>query len=82
MSMIKYFEKTPTTIPMFEDIGIDIDHEGNADYASPEFSCSVAGVWRAFLVPFQAVSFRYDAEHVAVGCDLPPGVDAGREAAW
>ena len=42
----------------------------------------VAGVWRAFLVPFQAVSFRYDAEHVAIGCDLPPGVDAGREAAW
>eukprot|EP00961_Rhodomonas_salina_P156622 2109010-Rhodomonas_salina.1 len=38
MSMIKYFEKTPTTIPMFEDIGIDVDHEGNADYASPEFS--------------------------------------------
>eukprot|EP00961_Rhodomonas_salina_P280122 3784515-Rhodomonas_salina.1 len=38
MSMIKYFEKTPMTIPMFEDIGIDVDHEGNADYASPEFS--------------------------------------------
>eukprot|EP00961_Rhodomonas_salina_P217805 2943438-Rhodomonas_salina.1 len=36
--MIKYFEKTPKTIPMFEDIGIDVDHEGNADYVSPEFS--------------------------------------------
>eukprot|EP00961_Rhodomonas_salina_P092586 1245980-Rhodomonas_salina.1 len=38
MSMIKYFEKTPTTIPMFEDLGIDVDQEGNADYALLEFS--------------------------------------------
>eukprot|EP00961_Rhodomonas_salina_P273539 3696070-Rhodomonas_salina.1 len=44
MSMIKYFEKTPTTIPMFEDIRIDVDHEGNADYESPEFSRSVCGL--------------------------------------
>eukprot|EP00961_Rhodomonas_salina_P246788 3333873-Rhodomonas_salina.1 len=44
MSMIKYFEKTPTTIPMFEDIGIDVDQGGNADYATPDFFSSVCGL--------------------------------------
>eukprot|EP00961_Rhodomonas_salina_P214056 2890673-Rhodomonas_salina.1 len=37
MLMIKYFEKTPKTIPMFEDLGINVDYEGNADYASADF---------------------------------------------
>eukprot|EP00961_Rhodomonas_salina_P210315 2839605-Rhodomonas_salina.2 len=43
MSMIKYFEKTPMTqtIPMFGDIGIDVDDEGNADYTLQEFSRSI-----------------------------------------
>eukprot|EP00961_Rhodomonas_salina_P105700 1422814-Rhodomonas_salina.1 len=44
MLMIKYFEKTPKTIPMFADIGIDVDQEGNADYATPDFPRTVCGL--------------------------------------
>eukprot|EP00961_Rhodomonas_salina_P172575 2327359-Rhodomonas_salina.2 len=32
MSMIKYFEKTLPTIPMFEDVRVEVDDKGNANY--------------------------------------------------
>ncbi len=64
MSMIKYFEKTPTTIPMFEDLGIYVDQEGNVLITRRQNFPAQFVVWRCFVGRILERSIRFTSMQI------------------
>eukprot|EP00961_Rhodomonas_salina_P273202 3691382-Rhodomonas_salina.1 len=55
--MITYFENNVAVVPMFDDVGVQLDAYGRADYNSVPFNSTVVGLASLCGKNFQRLNF-------------------------